>query len=47
MKHTNVAHRLPRGKQAPETEINCFFAIFHSNNPLGVKRNKKGKPLHH
>jgi hypothetical protein len=24
VKRTNVAHRLPRGKRAPETEINHF-----------------------
>ncbi|WP_255520069.1 MULTISPECIES: hypothetical protein [unclassified Fictibacillus] len=24
MKRTNVAHRLPRGKRAPGTEINYF-----------------------
>ncbi len=24
VKRPNVAHRLPRGKRAPETEINCY-----------------------
>ncbi|MDM5318195.1 hypothetical protein QUF49_19520 [Fictibacillus sp. b24] len=24
VKRTNVAHRLPRGKRVPETEINSF-----------------------
>ncbi|MDM5315665.1 hypothetical protein QUF49_06615 [Fictibacillus sp. b24] len=41
MKRSNVAHRLPRGKRAPETEINhfhelqeckyCFFNDYYCN----------------
>ncbi|WP_394602701.1 hypothetical protein [Fictibacillus sp. UD] len=27
VKRTNVAHRLPRGKRAPGTEINSFKGI--------------------
>ncbi|WP_197468146.1 hypothetical protein [Fictibacillus phosphorivorans] len=30
VKRTNVAHRLPRGKRAPETEINLIQATGNS-----------------
>ncbi|MDM5316019.1 hypothetical protein QUF49_08455 [Fictibacillus sp. b24] len=34
VKHTNVAHRLPRGKRAPGTEINYFQCTDEFENSL-------------
>ncbi|MFG6496842.1 hypothetical protein P8610_15885 [Fictibacillus sp. UD] len=31
VKRTNVAHRLPRGKRAPGTEINYFQKVYKNS----------------
>ncbi|MFG6495987.1 hypothetical protein P8610_11545 [Fictibacillus sp. UD] len=40
VKRTNVAHRLPRGKRASETEINHFQGL-----QLSLIHKKTGQPL--
>ncbi|MBH0156386.1 hypothetical protein IHV10_08420 [Fictibacillus sp. 5RED26] len=39
VKRTNVAHRLPRGKRAPETEIN-YFQTQQSNTQIFIHEKK-------